>query len=483
MTKDSTSIHNSKPKSEMDESSTNNKDSYLSASNSLDPDSHQKKLEKTHLLKEGSSGKNSPYSFSPASSPHIHLRKLPGLTIVLKIGTSSVCDPATHVPLLSTLYSTVQMIHILRQQGHNVVLVSSGAVGTGLRRLKFHKKPTELAKVQAVAAVGQGRLMALWDNMFSFLDQPIAQVLLSRNDLSRPAQHVNAYNTFMELLSMGVIPIVNENDTVSLGGIRFGDNDTLSAITAGMIHADYLFLLTDVDCLYTDNPRNNPDAKRVLCVEDINALTGTVDATSAGSSLGTGGMATKLVAAELAMAAGVCTIITHSSKPQKVIDIISHFSKPENKGASADIPEEILCTRFLPSNNRLGDHKWWIKHGMRSSGTIFVDYGALIAISVQKKSLFAAGIVDVEGVFSFNQSVTISISTSLIPKDILRPNPPEYIEIGNGLVNYSSTEISRIKGLKSGMFESILGYCDSEDVIHRGSLVLNQIDDNFVKPL
>ncbi|PVU88425.1 hypothetical protein BB561_005870 [Smittium simulii] len=420
-------------------------------------------------------------SVSPSDSmPHLNVTKLDGLTIVLKIGTSSVCDPVTHVPLLSTLYSIVQVIHKLKLLGHNIVLVSSGAVGTGLKRLNIEQKPKEIAKLQAIAAVGQGRLMALWDNMFSYLDQPIAQVLLTRNDLSHPAQYVNAYNTFMELLSMGVIPIVNENDTVSLGQIRFGDNDTLSAITAGMIHADYLFLLTDVDCLYTDNPRNNPDAKRVLCVEDMKSLDGCVDATTAGSSVGTGGMATKLIAAELAMSAGVCTVITHSSKPHKIIDIIDFLSDPKNKPANTIIPEEILCTRFVPTEQSLGDRKWWIRHGMRKTGTIYVDYGALTAIAKYKKSLFAAGVVSVEGNFSPSQSVCVAIKTALIPPERLEKAQikKDVLEIAYGLVNYSSTEISRIKGCKSTAFEAILGYIDTEEIIHRGNLVLglNKLD-------
>ncbi|KAJ2488641.1 Glutamate 5-kinase, partial [Coemansia sp. RSA 2052] len=214
------------------------------------------------------------------------------------------------MPMLASLSMMVETIVKLKELGHRVVLVSSGAVGLGLRRLDMPVKPKELAVIQAIAAVGQGRLMALYDDLFGQLAQPVAQVLLTRNDLSQA------------LLEMNVVPIVNENDTVSLGEIRFGDNDTLSAITAGMVHADYLFLLTDVDCLYTDNPRRNPNAKPVTNVADIKALRDAVDVSSAGSAVGTGGMATKLIAAELATAAGVTTVITRGSTPQKVIDII-----------------------------------------------------------------------------------------------------------------------------------------------------------------
>lgn len=192
----------------------------------------------------------------------------------------------------------------LRREGHRVIIVSSGAIGIGLRRMDIDKRPKRLAAVQvqhpqiarlpfplvytpfsspfrdpylhvggqALAAIGQCRLIALWDELFKNLNQPIAQILLTKNDIQDRTQYLNAANTLSELLSMGVIPIVNENDTISVSEIRFGDNDTLSAITAGMVNADYLFLMTDVDCLYTDNPRTNPDAEAIEVVEDVSLL-------------------------------------------------------------------------------------------------------------------------------------------------------------------------------------------------------------------
>ncbi|KAG6863279.1 hypothetical protein C0991_007038, partial [Blastosporella zonata] len=167
--------------------------------------------------------------------------------------TSSIVHETTHQPLLSTLSSVVETVVHLRSQGHKVVLVSSGAIG-------------------ALAAIGQGRLIALWDNLFGQLGQPIAQVLLTRGDISDRTRYLNAVNTFKELLSMGVVPIVNENDTVSVSEIKFGDNDTLSAITSSMIHADYLFLMTDVDGLYTSNPRKDPNARQIQVVDSIAAI-------------------------------------------------------------------------------------------------------------------------------------------------------------------------------------------------------------------
>ncbi|KAJ2707119.1 Glutamate 5-kinase, partial [Coemansia sp. D1744] len=225
---------------------------------------------------------------------------------------------------------------------------------------------------------------------------------------------------------MSVVPIVNENDTVSLGEIRFGDNDTLSAITAGMVHADYLFLLTDVDCLYTDNPRTNPMAKQVTHVTDIKALRDAVDVSSAGSAVGTGGMATKLIAAELATAAGVTTVITRGSTPQKVIDIIEHFSNPDLP-ADAAVPASALCTRFVAKSRPMIDRKWWILHGMYCSGTVYVDAGAVVALARFKKSLFAAGVKRVEGVFSSNQAVRV------VYEPETNGEPVDVIEIGHGL--------------------------------------------------
>lgn len=199
-------------------------------------------------------------------------RQGPSNTIVIKLGTSSIVHETTHQPLLSTLSAVVETVVHLRAQGHKVVLVSSGAIGVGLKRMDMAHRPKNLSGKQALAAIGQGRLIALWDNLFSQLEQPIAQVLLTRGDISDRTRYLNAVNTFKELISMGVIPIVNENDTVSVSEIKFGDNDTLSAITASMIHADYLFLLTDVDALYTANPRKDPTARSIDVVSSISTI-------------------------------------------------------------------------------------------------------------------------------------------------------------------------------------------------------------------
>ncbi|KAI9475812.1 MAG: glutamate 5-kinase [Benjaminiella poitrasii] len=386
------------------------------------------------------------------------------LTIVLKIGTSSVCNEVTHFPLLSNLSALVESVLNLKSLGHRVVLVTSAAVGTGLRRLNMSEKPSKLAARQAVAAVGQGRLMALYDDLFGQFHQPVAQILLTKNDLADRAQYLNAVNCLEELLDMGVVPIINENDSISTQGIRFGDNDSLSAVIAGMIKADYLFLLTDVDCLYTDNPRTNPNAKPVTICEDMLKLKEEVSVASMGSSLGTGGMATKLIAAELSTAAGVTTIITNGSKPYNVVKIIQ-----ADRETSAEFTKDHpLHTRFIAKNNPMMDRKWWIQYGLHTAGTIYVDEGAAKAVLAPRlrSSLFAAGIIDAEGHFGPQQAVNIVYRK--MSKD---GQTVEDIIIGKGLVNYSSIEINRIKRCHSTEIESILGYIDDDCVIRRDNLV------------
>ena len=316
--------------------------------------------------------------------------------------------------------------------------------------MNLPRRPKHLPKVQALAAIGQCKLLALWDQLFGNLSQPIAQVLLTRNDIADRTQYQNAQNTFIELLSMGVIPIVNENDTLAVTEIKFGDNDTLSAITAGMVQADYLFLMTDVDCLYDKNPRTNPDAKAIEVVEDIAELT--ADVNSAGSALGTGGMSTKIVAARLATSAGVTTVITKSSKPGNISAIIKHAEQQRKANASSrnsisnfqddavpnlhasshdlsnstsSLPEAQnqittiptpqtdaepvpLHTRFLPISHPIRDRYFWILHGLAPHGTIYIDNGAYKALH-DKAGLLPVGIVDVEGHFAQQEAVRIVV--------------------------------------------------------------------------
>ena len=343
---------------------------------------------------------------------------------------------------------------------------------------------------------------------------------------------------------MGVIPIVNENDTIAVTEIKFGDNDTLSAIAAAMVHADYLFLMTDVDCLYDKNPRTNPDAMAIEVVEDIAALQadgillppfqvyevsgvgfGRRDAdeikrtvSSAGSSLGTGGMSTKIVAARLATSAGVTTVITRSSNPGNIVNIVRYLQSQKPSvtpttsanntqpgtpqavitSATATLDEPLarstasrkldgaltppLHTRFIPSAQPIRDRYFWLLHGLSPHGTIYIDAGAHRALAA-KAGLLPVGVVDVEGTFAQQEAVRLVVVDRL-PKSAegakLFEGPG--IEVGRALVNYSAAEISRIKGVRSGEITGLLGYADSEYVALRENISFFNRESRPVTP-
>ncbi|KAK5111698.1 hypothetical protein LTR62_004804 [Meristemomyces frigidus] len=433
---------------------------------------------------------------------HTPRKRKKQLTIVIKLGTSSIVNETTHEPLLSTLSTIVETAVSLHHEGHRIIICSSGAIGMALRQMNLERRPKHLPQVQALAAIGQCKLMSMWDQLFAHMRVPVAQILLTRNDIADRTQYLNAQNTLHELINMGVIPIVNENDTVSVQEIKFGDNDTLSAITAGMVQADYLFLMTDVDCLYDKNPRTNLDAKAIEVVEDIADLE--ADVSSAGSSLGTGGMGTKIVAARLATAAGVTTIITRSSKPGNIAAIVrhaeAHKSAVRSMEASGELParphaepdllrtavtngaaaaatngnstpkldeagQPPLHTRFLPDPHPIRDRYFWLLHGLSPHGTLYIDAGAHAALQ-NKAGLLPVGILDLSGAFAQSECVRLSILPS--------PHSPltEAEEVGRALVNYSSTEIRRIKGVRSERIAEVLGYADSEYVALRDSVAL-----------
>jgi glutamate 5-kinase len=465
-------------------------------------------------------------------------------------GTSSIVSETTHEPLLSVLSVIVETTIKLRADGHRVVIVSSGAIGVALRRMDLPKRPKHLPKVQALAAIGQCRLMSLWDQLFGHMRQPVAQILLTRNDIADRTHWQNAQNTMIALMDMGVVPIVNENDTISVTEIKFGDNDTLSAITAGMVHADYLFLMTDVDCLYDKNPRRFPDAKPIEVVEDIAELD--VDVSSRGSALGTGGMGTKIVAARLATSAGVTTVITRSSKPGNIRSIIKYVEAqkeaqrksvngsgtltPAKEAALSNsisslnladpptsVPAEAIATpttnanspaleativpplhtRFVPDPHPIRDRYFWLLHGLRPHGSVYIDEGAHRALA-DKAGLLPAGVVDVSGNFAQQEAVSILVvkrlsrpahkshaSSSSISKAFPLPTSAEDlggsarepqqwegepIEVGRALVNYSAAEIKRIKGLQATEIAGVLGYADSEYVALRENIAFLKLE-------
>ena len=365
-------------------------------------------------------------------------------TIVVKVGTSTLTQPETGQLALSTIAKLVETLTHLRNLGYGVVLVTSGAVGVGCARLGLKSRPQTLALKQAVAAVGQGRLMRIYDDFFTSLQQAIAQVLISRRDFVQRSCYVNAYGTFRELLQLGVIPIVNENDTVAVEELKFGDNDTLSALVASLIEADWLFILTDVDRLYSADPRQVPDAQPIALINSMEELDELqVQTGASGTQWGTGGMVTKITAARIATGAGVRTVITEGRRPETIEKILQG---------------EPLGTQFAPQPRTGGARKRWIAYGLVPVGKLYLDAGAVAAIARAGKSLLAAGITAIEGEFNSSEAVQLCNGSG--------------VEIARGLVNYSSSELQKIRGRKSEEIPAILGYAGAETVVHRDNLVL-----------
>ncbi len=368
---------------------------------------------------------------------------MPKETIVVKIGTSSLTRPNSGELALSTIASLVESLTQLRSLGYQVVLVSSGAVGVGCMRLELKERPKKVSLKQAVAAVGQGRLIRIYDDIFDILGQPIAQVLVTRRDLMDRNSYINIYNTFSSLLELGVIPIVNENDTVAVEELRFGDNDTLSALVASVIEADWLFILTDIDKLYSADPRIFPDAQPISFVSAEELAKLKIEAQTTGSQWGTGGMSTKIAAARIATGAGIKTVIMHGQYPRNILSILLG---------------ETIGTQFEPQKRTGNARKRWIAYGLVPLGKLYLDQGAVNAITKAGKSLLPAGVVRVEGEFTASDAVSLCNI--------------EGLEVARGLANYSQIEIEQIKGRHSEQIENILGYLGDENIVHRDNLVV-----------
>ena len=310
--------------------------------------------------------------------------------IVCKVGTSSLTNEDGSLSRAKVRVIT-QQLAMLHEAGHEVILVSSGAIAAGFSSLGFKKRPTKIADKQASAAVGQGLLLEEYTTNLLLKKIVSAQILLTQDDFADKRRYKNAHQAISVLLNRGAIPIINENDTVSIAELKVGDNDTLSAQVASMVQADLLVLLTDVDGLYTANPVNHPDAKRLDLVEEI-----TTDllemAGGAGSSNGTGGMLTKLKAATIATMAGVPVYICSSLKEQPLIEAA------ENQGNG---------TFFTASAKNMKTQKQWLAFYATSQGSIWVDRGASTALSEQGKSLLVSGISKMSGHFSYDDIVIV----------------------------------------------------------------------------
>ncbi|MFZ6030454.1 MAG: glutamate 5-kinase [Chloroflexota bacterium] len=362
--------------------------------------------------------------------------------IVVKLGTSSL---TAGTPRLSPpqLVEIARQVSRLRAQNREVVIVSSGAMAAGRARLGFPKLPKDLPAKQMLAAIGQPLLMALYEQIFGLYNLPIAQVLLTRADLADRRRYLNSRNTFKALLCQGVVPVVNENDTVATEEIRVGDNDNLSALVANLIDADLLVLLTDQAGLYTSDPRRDAGAQLVGEVsgpEIPEALWQAAGGTNNG--LGTGGMATKLQAADLARRSGTTVVIAAGQES----DILLRLVRGESIG-----------TRFCALEAVTESRKRYILSGGRAPGILRVDEGAGRALK-HGGSLLPVGIRAVEGDFE--------------PGDTVRIYDPTGREVARGITNYTAGDLVRILGRKSDEIESILGYYAGDEVIHRNDLVL-----------
>lgn len=335
----------------------------------------------------------------------------------------------------------VKQMAALRAQGLDIVLVSSGAVAEGMKRLGWSKRPHTLFEQQAAAAVGQMGLVQAYESCFQQHDIHTAQVLLTHDDLSNRQRYLNARSTLRSLLDLGVVPVVNENDTVVTDEIRFGDNDTLAALVANLIEADALIILTDQDGLFDKDPRKNENAQ---LVHEANAEDESLEQMVGGiGALGCGGMLTKLRAARLASRSGTATVITHG----RITDVLTCLREGDKIG-----------TYLQPGQAPLVARKQWLAGHLQLQGKLILDDGAVKVLRDAGRSLLPVGVTEVEGSFKRGEAVACVDGRGQ--------------EIARGLVNYSAEETRQIMGRPSSELESVLGYVDEPELIHRDNLVL-----------
>jgi glutamate 5-kinase len=367
--------------------------------------------------------------------------------IVIKVGSSLVTNNGEGLDQVAIAAWAAQIAHLVRPNGvddksRQVVLVSSGAVAEGMQRLGWKKRPTAVNELQAAAAVGQMGLVQMYESCFTQHALHTAQVLLTHDDLADRKRYLNARSTLRTLLDLGVIPIINENDTVVTDEIRFGDNDTLASLVANLIEADTLVILTDQAGLYSADPRKNPDAifiqHAIAGDEALEEMAG-----GAGSSVGTGGMLTKILAAKRAARSGAHTIIASGRENEVLIKLAAG---------------EVIGTHLHTENGKILAKKQWIADHLRVSGQLKLDAGAVKVLRSEGKSLLPIGVVAVQGAFERG--------------DVVGCLDEQGKEIARGLVNYSSAETVRILRQPSSEIASILGYVDESELIHRDNLIL-----------
>ncbi|HEV8676448.1 MAG TPA: glutamate 5-kinase [Methylomirabilota bacterium] len=369
------------------------------------------------------------------------MRRLPVLRrIVVKVGSGLVAEPGSGPDPVRIGRLAADLAAVYRRSVE-VALVSSGAIASGTARLGLKDRPRTIPEKQAAAAAGQVALMWHYEQAFAAHDRRVAQVLLTQEDISHRGRYLNARNTLLTLLSYGVLPIVNENDTVAVEEIKVGDNDNLAALVAYLIEADLLVLLSDTDGLYTGDPNRDPTARRI---ETVEAITPEMERLAgAQGPLGTGGMVTKLQAAQKAMAAGIPMVIADGRQPAVLAALLAG---------------EPLGTYFQPRGDRLAARKRWIAFAIAPQGMLEVDAGARRALVEGGKSLLPSGVVKVDGEFAAGDAVGL--------------RDPAGHEFARGIVNYDAREVALLRGVKTGDIERLLGYHVGDEVIHRDNLVL-----------
>lgn len=362
-------------------------------------------------------------------------------TIVVKLGTSVLTGGSSKLDL-AQMVEIVRQCAILHEQGHPMIVVTSGAIAAGKEHLNMPNIEPTIANKQMLAAVGQGQLIRAWENLFNIYGLKVGQMLLTRADLDHKGRFLNARDTLHTLLKHRIIPLINENDAVATREIKVGDNDNLSALVALLADAELLILLTDQQGLFTADPRNNPDAELIT---EVTEITDAIHELAGGSvgGLGTGGMATKIESATVANRAGIEVVIAAGKRKNVILDAANGLS---------------VGTRFVSANDRLEARKNWIFAGTRPAGVLIVDAGAEKAIIHGGSSLLAKGIRAVQS--NFLRGYVVSLCN------------PEGKEIARGIARYKSADIEKIKGQHSDQIEHILGYEHGTVVIHRDDLVI-----------
>jgi glutamate 5-kinase len=360
--------------------------------------------------------------------------------LVVKLGSSIVADGAGEVRL-DVLGSVCERVAERHGAGDSVVMVTSGAIARGMRVMELPVRPSSMDELQAASAVGQGKLYRAYDELLQARGVPSAQVLLTFFDMSARTHYLNARHTLQRLLAWRVVPVINENDTTTTDEISFGDNDFLAAQVAILLGASLLVLLTDTDGLYTADPRRDPAARPIAEVRSFQELEGYEIGVSA-SPLGSGGMRSKVVAAEMATAAGIPAVITDGTDPAAV---------------GRALAGEPSGTRFRPQRGRVSSFKLWLKYAKPTHGRLTVDEGAERALRERGTSLLPVGVVDVEGEFEAGDAVEVRSDGRAI---------------GKGIVNYSAAELRRIKGMKSAEVREVLPRA-TEEAVHRDYFVLD----------